>query len=557
MIQTMHFLPRLLVGACAAVTLCVAVVSTQTPPPVPPQTTQVTPAQTTAPPVTPPKPSVTPPQAPPPVTTPQKPATTATTKTPAAATKVAPLVNSPNQAWVEKIIDVPLIAHATVYVPKQPAAHVVLFLSGDGHWNLGVVDMARRIAPKAIVIGVDYVALRKSHTDGAKCWQPAADLEEIARAAERALNLPEYHPPLLVGYSSGATAVYAAFGLSPSAAFPGGMSLGFCPDLPSSHQVCEADDFKPMKFDPVKWGGTVWLPKTADIKHEWYVLNGIEDKVCVSAAMHTFLDDMKGAHFIEIPHSGHGFSNQPRWAPPFDESIAKLLAGDTKIDPPPARPPLVSTAEMQRKLQALSLPLEYRWSLETPRALVVFLSGDGGWGTIDDRLSQYLSAHGVSVVGVSSLRYFWRARTPQQTSADVRRIMDILAVAHAPIFLGGFSFGAEVAPFVLQQFSEVDRRRVTGDLLVAPSATASFQISMRDWIRRPKSTPLRVADAVKKGQTPTLCLTGEAEAPADTSCDDMEGLATAVRLPGTHHFNGNYNAVGQAVLGFIDKNLRR
>jgi pimeloyl-ACP methyl ester carboxylesterase len=213
---------------------------------------------------------------------------------------------------------------------------VVLFLSGDGRWNLGVVDMARRIAPKAVVIGIDFVALRRSHGDSTKCWQPASDLEEIARAAERAVNLPEYHPPILLGYSSGATLVYAALAGAPASMFAGGMSLGFCPDLPADHPVCDADDFKPT-YDAKK--NTAWLPKVADIKRDWFILLGVEDVVCVPAEMHTFLDDMKNAHLIDVPHSGHGFSNQPRWAPPFDESIAKLLAEDAKrTRPGPYRP---------------------------------------------------------------------------------------------------------------------------------------------------------------------------------------------------------------------------
>ena len=33
----------------------------------------------------------------------------------------------------------------TVYRPSLHPAHVVLFVSGDGGWNLGVVDMAREL----------------------------------------------------------------------------------------------------------------------------------------------------------------------------------------------------------------------------------------------------------------------------------------------------------------------------------------------------------------------------------------------------------------------------
>ena len=32
-----------------------------------------------------------------------------------------------------------------VYAPPGPSARVVLFVSGDGGWNLGVIPMARRL----------------------------------------------------------------------------------------------------------------------------------------------------------------------------------------------------------------------------------------------------------------------------------------------------------------------------------------------------------------------------------------------------------------------------
>ena len=54
---------------------------------------------------------------------------------------------------------------------------------------------------------------------------------------------------------------------------------------------------------------------------------------------------------------------------------------------------------------------------------------------------------------------------------------------------------------------------------------------------------------------PTLCLSGQAEAPADTACRDMGTAAQAVTLPGSHHFNGKYDDVGQVVLTFIQKRL--
>src|SRR5262249_14897197 len=120
---------------------------------------------------------------------------------------------------------------------------------------------------------------------------------------------------------------------------------------------------------------------------------------------------------------------------------------------------------------------------------------------------------------------------------------------------GGYAFGAEVAPFALEAWPEADRRRIKGQLLIAPGETASFEISTLDWVRRAKETPRRVADAVRRVGVPTFCLAGQAEESRDTACDDLGKTATTVWLPVSNHFNGKYAAAGQAVLTFIEQHL--
>src|SRR5262249_60357785 len=42
-----------------------------------------------------------------------------------------PLKNSPDQAWTESNITVPIVGHATAYGPKAPPSAVILFFSSD------------------------------------------------------------------------------------------------------------------------------------------------------------------------------------------------------------------------------------------------------------------------------------------------------------------------------------------------------------------------------------------------------------------------------------------
>ena len=92
----------------------------------------------------------------------------------------------------------------TIYQPAAKVKSVALFISGDGGWNLGVVDMARHLlAADAAVVGVDirhYLAAVNSPS--ASCRSFAVDFEGLAHEVEGRLGLPEYLPPVLVGYSN-------------------------------------------------------------------------------------------------------------------------------------------------------------------------------------------------------------------------------------------------------------------------------------------------------------------------------------------------------------------
>src|SRR5437870_12987205 len=56
--------------------------------------------------------------------------------------------------------------------------------------------------------------------------------------------------------------------------------------------------------------------------------------------------------------------------------------------------------------------------------LVVFVSGDGGWASIDKSISRVLARNGMPVVGLNALQYFWTKRTPDSASRDLQSILE-------------------------------------------------------------------------------------------------------------------------------------
>jgi len=223
----------------------------------------------------------------------------------------------------ERRLRLPIVGEASVYLPAGAPERAILFVSGDDGWSKGVIDMARRSArgASAVVAGLSYPTLRKGALlSKGPCWYPAGELEVIGQSLEKQLRFPEYSRPVLLGYSSGATLVYAALAAS-SESFSGGMSLGFCPDLEGVPPLCAHDAFRP-KYDASNKRADI--PPVEEIAGHWEVLQGALDKACTPESTHAFARNIGGAHVTLLEGVGHGFGNPARWSAAFDDGLAEI-----------------------------------------------------------------------------------------------------------------------------------------------------------------------------------------------------------------------------------------
>ena len=222
----------------------------------------------------------------------------------------------------------------TVYRGQSPPRHVVLFISGDGGWNLGVVEMAQRLRDSgALVVGIDIRTFMKSLETSSSCAYPAGSLEELSRAIQRRYGLASYVPPILAGYSSGATLVYAALAAAPPETFAGAISLGFCPDLEIQRPLCEMRGLAAMKRPK---GVGFDLAAYARSTVPWMVLQGEVDQVCDAGTTRRFVDHTGSARLFSLPQVGHGFGVPSRLAVQFLQAyraIADAPARATAVQP--------------------------------------------------------------------------------------------------------------------------------------------------------------------------------------------------------------------------------
>jgi type IV secretory pathway VirJ component len=469
---------------------------------------------------------------------------------------------APPPGYVEEKITIPLFGRVKAYRPEplQKTQGVVLFVSGDGGWKLGVVDMARRSADRAIVVGLSFPAWKKvTEISREKCWLPAGDLESTAQTVEKIYKLPRYLKPILVGFSSGATVVYGALAQAPDDTFAGAISLGFCNDVEVARPWCPHGDWRP-EYGAKK--RVTLLPPRPDLaprpddRPRWTILQGTVDKVCDLKAATEFAGSIPAGRVVSLPGVGHGFSVERNWGDAYDKAIADLLEPVTAWDPLPEEGRHVvrnvGPKEIRQRLEALDLPLEVQWPAGARQALI-FVSGDGGWAELDQRVAAGLTARGIAVIGWNALRYFWQPKTPGGFRADLARVLEALP-EDVQVLAGGYSFGAEVVPAALVKVGRLDPplSRIAGLVLIAPGPYAAFEVSPLDWLRT--SEP-ETEHSVPKALTgleglPLLCLEPSDHAALGCPDEGLRGL-TRVILPGGHHFSGDYEALAGRIIDFL------
>src|SRR5215471_6726055 len=360
-----------------------------------------------------------------------------------------------------------------VYVPAGKPQSVAIFVSGDGGWELGVINMARALRDMgALVIGVDvtqyFASLhRAAQRADAHCETIAADFESLSHQVQKQIGLKEYHVPVIVGYSSGATVVYAALEQSPPGTFAGALSLGFCADQDfAGAALCPGSG---LHYTQNAQHALVFAPAKG-LRQPWVALQGQRDPVCDPHAADEFVAQVEGGALVKLPLVGHGFSVERDWMPQFRAAYARLAQ----------RP----SAPTDTAREISDLPLQEVHAAGTTGELALLITGDGGWAGPDQELAARLAAHGVPTVALNSLKYFWTARTPEQTTSDVERLLrHYLATWHAQrVLLIGYSFGADVLPFVVNRLPADLRSRIASVSLLGIDARASFEVHVAEWI---------------------------------------------------------------------------
>jgi len=183
--------------------------------------------------------------------------------------------------------------------------------------------------------------------------------------------------------------------------------------------------------------------------------------------------------------------------------------------------------------------------------LALLLTGDGGWAALDHGVSTRLAESGVPVVGLNSLKYFWRPRTPEGAAADVDRVLRhyLAAWNKGQVLLIGYSFGADVLPSIVNRLPSDLRARVVSISLIGLAHDVTWEVRVTDWLPglAPTGTPI-ASEIERLPPIPLLCLHGADER---SLCPELRpDRASVVSVGKGHHLDGDYAAIADRILEF-------
>lgn len=202
---------------------------------------------------------------------------------------------------------------------------------------------------------------------------------------------------------------------------------------------------------------------------------------------------------------------------------------------------LSATAVSGSGISALNIPAG-----TDGNTIAVFFSGDGGWLEIDQVIAENLAAKGIHVIGVDSRRYFRSLRTPAETAEDVSILVKSCKsrLKRERVILIGYSFGADIVPFIVNRFSDSMLSMLDGAIMLGIAGDTTFIVCKDELSGKMKGEFKTMPEINRVKNTPMLFIGGSEDKTTITRNIDSTKY-NVVLTKGGHHFGGGLQVPGE------------
>ncbi|MBY0508854.1 MAG: hypothetical protein K2P94_01760 [Rhodospirillaceae bacterium] len=405
----------------------------------------------------------------------------------------------------------------------------------------GIGQMVAAQGGLAAVVDYDrYVEAIGRQPDA--CTYNSWEFEKLSKFVQKTVGSSRYEPPVLVGLGTGAALAYTIINEAPRGTFAGLFTAGLCLPFRLPKDLCANEGKTWSRTGKDSIGRLEPVDQATDT---WVALPSAPPESCPASTGADFFGGIDGARIL--PASKADWGDAP-WQADVSLTIVRMRS---KLSVEPVSGSDLADLPLHEQRATAPIPVALR------DTLAIIVTGDGGWAGFDRDLADSLAGAGVNVVGLNSLQYFWRQRTPDETAQALSRIIEHYTAQWQAkrVLLIGYSFGADVLPFAARRLPEDDLRRIAGVALLAPGFKADFEFRLGGWLGldpNPKALAI-LPEIMAMPRIPTLCAYGAEEAEsAETSCPAVPASrAKAFETKGGHHFDGNFVAMANAILGLL------
>jgi len=420
-----------------------------------------------------------------------------------------------------------LLGAPEILLPTEAVTGAVFLFSDKEGWTPADEATAATLQKSgAIVVGIDtpkfLAGLEADKSED--CAYVVGDIEDLSHQIQRQLGTSIYHSPVIAGIGTAGALALDLAAQTPDATIGRNVAVDPALALPLVKPLCTD---APRTEVP---GGVTYGLEKGD------PANPVDVIFTASAPA-----DGK-AHVADLQKQGFKLKD-------------KTVAGDARAALLERLQHLLvpksSDADPLADLQLIELPATSKFD-----TLAIVFSGDGGWRDIDKSVAEALQKEGVPTVGVDSLRYFWSQKTPDQTSADLARIIEAYTerwgVDH--VVLIGYSFGADVLPAAYNRLPADTKDMVAQLSLLGLSEAVDYEISVGEFLGTSSSEGQTLPDLKQIKPVLVQCVYGEEE--DDSACPKVEGTGVEmIKTTGGHHFDGDYDALAAKILDGIKRRV--
>ncbi len=192
-----------------------------------------------------------------------------------------------------------------------------------------------------------------------------------------------------------------------------------------------------------------------------------------------------------------------------------------------------------------TMPLK-EWTNKSDSLLVFYISGDGGMNSFSTSLCNSINQSGHNITALDAKSYFWRKKTPEKSAADVAAYIQSQPSSRQ-IVLIGYSFGADVLPFIVNRLPESVLRRVRSVIMLSPSTSTDFEVKLSGMLGFGGKGSWDVAAEIGRLRSQRNVIIAGSEEKSDYANKKNRNYSFQT-LPGGHHFGDNAADVASTII---------